>query len=133
MEEYHEDPCYRSNAFDDHGRRRCRPPTSAPNPPAPRRRPRLVQAKANGQYTFGEQDYPAAITQGSALSAAEVRDDLAQAKAAGEVTFGNLDYPPQASNVNSSMTRAQVQADLAQAKNDGVVTFGNLDYPPQHG
>ena len=25
----------------------------------------LVQAKANGQYTFGEQDYPAAITQGS--------------------------------------------------------------------
>ncbi|AMG86714.2 MULTISPECIES: DUF4148 domain-containing protein [Bordetella] len=93
----------------------------------------LVQAKANGQYTFGEQDYPAAITQGSALSAAEVRDDLAQAKAAGEVTFGNLDYPPQASNVNSSMTRAQVQADLAQAKNDGVVTFGNLDYPPQHG
>lgn len=93
----------------------------------------LAQAKANGQYTFGEQDYPAAITQGSALSAAEVRDDLAQAKAAGEVTFGNLDYPPQASNVNSSMTRAQVQADLAQAKNDGVVTFGNLDYPPQHG
>jgi len=70
----------------------------------------LQDAKAAGQVTFGEQDYPpAAATQAVAPAAAEtapasraagktreqVRAELAQAKARGEYTFGELDYPPQ--------------------------------------
>ncbi|OZI54894.1 DUF4148 domain-containing protein [Bordetella genomosp. 5] len=91
----------------------------------------LAQAKAQGQYTFGEEAYPAALPQTQALSSQDVAQQLAQAKAEGEVTFGNLDYPPQAAVSGPSETRAQVKADLAQAKADGTVTFGNLDYPPQ--
>ncbi|MFQ1061760.1 DUF4148 domain-containing protein [Bordetella trematum] len=54
----------------------------------------LAQAKANGQYTFGELDYPAAQPVTSTKTRAQVREELAQAKANGEYTFGELDYPP---------------------------------------
>src|SRR6478735_3018451 len=54
----------------------------------------LQQAKVSGQYTFGEEGYPAAIPQKSSLTSQQVQAELAQAKNAGEVTFGNLDYPP---------------------------------------
>ena len=55
----------------------------------------LAQAKANGQYTFGEEDYPAAVaTNTSGKSREQVRAELAQAKANGQYTFGDLDYPP---------------------------------------
>ncbi|CAM4098854.1 DUF4148 domain-containing protein [Bordetella pseudohinzii] len=93
----------------------------------------LAQAKASGQYTFGEQAYPAAFAQTATLSSAQVRDELAQAQHAGLVTTANLDYPPVAATVDSHVSRAQVRSDLAQAKADGIVTFGNLDYPPQNG
>lgn len=55
----------------------------------------LAQAKTNGQYTFGELDYPAAV-QGTpvALTRDQVKAELAQAKANGQYTFGELDYPP---------------------------------------
>ena len=54
----------------------------------------LQQAKASGQYTFGEEGYPAAIAPKSTLTSQQVQAELQQAKNAGEVTFGNLDYPP---------------------------------------
>ncbi len=57
----------------------------------------LAQAKANGQYTFGENDYPpvtAVSTSGKTRQ--QVKDELARAKANGEYTFGDLDYPPHA-------------------------------------
>ena len=91
----------------------------------------LQQAKVSGQYTFGEEGYPAPIAQKSSLTSEQVQAELAQAKNAGAVTFGNLDYPPVAAAEHAaSLTRAQVQTELAQAKSEGLVTFGNLDYPP---
>ncbi|MDH2052896.1 DUF4148 domain-containing protein [Achromobacter marplatensis] len=91
----------------------------------------LQQAKVSGQYTFGEEGYPAAIAQKSSLTSQQVQAELAQAKTAGEVTFGNLDYPPVATaEAATSLTRAQVESQLAQAKAEGLVTFGNMDYPP---
>ena len=91
----------------------------------------LQQAKVSGQYTFGEEGYPAAIAQKSSLTSQQVQAELAQAKTAGEVTFGNLDYPPVATAESAtSLTRAQVESQLAQAKAEGLVTFGNMDYPP---
>ncbi|SIT20721.1 DUF4148 domain-containing protein [Achromobacter sp. MFA1 R4] len=94
----------------------------------------LQQAKASGQYTFGEEGYPAPIVQKSSLSSQQVQADLAQAKNAGQVTFGNLDYPPVAASATAtSLTRAQVESQLAQAKAEGLVTFGNMDYPPHMG
>jgi len=55
----------------------------------------LAQAKANGQYTFGELQYPAAQTGSTAApSRDQVKAELAQAKASGQYTFGELDYPP---------------------------------------
>ncbi|AZY52573.1 DUF4148 domain-containing protein [Bordetella avium] len=56
----------------------------------------LAQAKADGQYTTGELDYPPALAIQSGKSRAEVAQELAQAKAKGEYTFGELDYPPHA-------------------------------------
>lgn len=91
----------------------------------------LQQAKVSGQYTFGEEGYPAPIAQKSSLTSQQVQAELAQAKNAGEVTFGNLDYPPVAAAEHAtSLSRSQVQSQLAQAKAEGLVTFGNLDYPP---
>jgi len=57
----------------------------------------LAQAKANGTYTFGENDYPPVqASNGAGKTRAEVKAELAQAKANGTYTFGDLDYPPQA-------------------------------------
>ncbi|AHC50398.1 DUF4148 domain-containing protein [Achromobacter xylosoxidans] len=90
----------------------------------------LQQAKVSGQYTFGEEGYPAAIAQKSSLTSQQVQEQLAQAKNAGEVTFGNMDYPPAPHAATASLSRSQVQTELAQAKAEGLVTFGNMDYPP---
>ena len=39
----------------------------------------LQQAKVSGQYTFGEEGYPAAIAQKSSLTSQQVQEQLAQA------------------------------------------------------
>src|SRR3546814_1389106 len=88
----------------------------------------LAQAKANGQYSFGELDYPATVAPASNVSRAQVQDELAQAKAAGLVTYGEEQYPPQAADPGSHLTRAPVQAEMAKAKAAGHYSFGNLDY-----
>ena len=90
----------------------------------------LQQAKANGQYTFGELDYPPALPQAASLSAQDVQAQLQQAKISGEYTFGELEYPPTIAAPASVKTRADVQQELAQAKASGQYTFGELDYPP---
>ena len=54
----------------------------------------LQQAKASGQYTFGELDYPPALPQAASLSSQQVSDELQQAKINGQYTFGELQYPP---------------------------------------
>ena len=90
----------------------------------------LQQAKANGQYTFGELDYPPAQPQAASLSSDEVRAQLQQAKISGEYTFGELQYPPVIATQASAKSRAQVQQELAQAKASGQYTFGELEYPP---
>ena len=53
----------------------------------------LQQAKVSGQYTFGEEGYPAPIAQASSLSS-QVQAQLAEAKTAGVVTFGNWTTRP---------------------------------------
>ncbi|EJO31791.1 DUF4148 domain-containing protein [Achromobacter marplatensis] len=90
----------------------------------------LQQAKATGQYTFGELDYPPALPQGASLSSQEVQAQLQQAKVSGQYTFGELQYPPVAAAPAAVKTRAEVQQELAQAKASGQYTFGELEYPP---
>ncbi|WP_315138827.1 DUF4148 domain-containing protein [Achromobacter marplatensis] len=90
----------------------------------------LQQAKATGQYTFGELDYPPALPQGASLSSQEVQAQLQQAKISGQYTFGELQYPPVAAAPAAVKTRAEVQQELAQAKASGQYTFGELEYPP---
>ncbi|MBO9332454.1 hypothetical protein A6B37_17245 [Achromobacter sp. HZ01] len=90
----------------------------------------LQEAKANGQYTFGELDYPPARPQAASLSSDQVRAELQEAKFNGQYTFGELEYPPAAKPAAAGLTRAEVQAELAQAKANGQYTFGELEYPP---
>ncbi|MFU2050607.1 DUF4148 domain-containing protein [Bordetella hinzii] len=52
----------------------------------------LQQAKADGQYTFGELDYPPVQARAVSLSRDQVKAELAQAKASGQYSFGELDY-----------------------------------------
>ncbi len=52
----------------------------------------LQQAKAGGQYTFGELDYPPVQASAVSLSRGQVKAELAQAKASGQYSFGELDY-----------------------------------------
>ncbi|CAB3670095.1 DUF4148 domain-containing protein [Achromobacter denitrificans] len=90
----------------------------------------LQQAKASGQYTFGELDYPPALPQATSLSSQEVQSQLQQAKFNGQYTFGELEYPPVSTASAGAKSRADVQAELAQAKASGQYTFGELEYPP---
>ena len=90
----------------------------------------LQQAKASGQYTFGELDYPPALPQKTSLSSQEVQAQLQQAKISGQYTFGELEYPAAVSAPASAKSRAEVQQELAQAKASGQYTFGELEYPP---
>lgn len=90
----------------------------------------LQQARASGQYTFGELEYPPALPQTTSLSSQEVQAQLQQAKISGQYTFGELEYPAAVSAPASAKTRADVQQELAQAKASGQYTFGELEYPP---
>ncbi|CAB3886156.1 DUF4148 domain-containing protein [Achromobacter pulmonis] len=95
-------------------------------------RQELQAAKAAGQVTFGELDYPPAIAPQTSLTRAQVRQELQAAQAAGQVTSGELDYPPPAAAPRAAgKTREQVREELARAKANGEYTFGELDYPPQ--
>lgn len=90
----------------------------------------LQQAKAGGQYTFGELDYPPAQPHAASLSSHDVQAQLQQAKFSGQYTFGELEYPPVSAVPAGGKSRADVQAELSQAKASGQYTFGELEYPP---
>ena len=92
----------------------------------------LQAAKAAGQVTFGELDYPPATTERASLSREQVQQELQSAKVAGQVTSAELDYPPKLVAVSQAAgkTRQQVRQELAEAKARGEYTFGELDYPP---
>ncbi|EJO29066.1 DUF4148 domain-containing protein [Achromobacter marplatensis] len=92
-------------------------------------RAELMEAKAAGLVTYGEQQYPVDLPATSTKTASQVREELAAARAAGMVTFGELDYPP---NVPASTdkSREAVQAEMREARARGVMKSGELDYPP---
>lgn len=55
----------------------------------------LAQSKTNGQYTFGEEDYPPAIAStGSTESRAQVEQELQTAEMQGQMASDQESYPP---------------------------------------
>lgn len=55
----------------------------------------LAQSKADGQYSFGQEDYPPAIaSNGPGESRAQVRQDLRIAEMQGQMASGQESYPP---------------------------------------
>ncbi|EFF73488.1 hypothetical protein HMPREF0004_5173 [Achromobacter piechaudii ATCC 43553] len=56
----------------------------------------LAQAKAHGQYSFGQEDYPPAMATGPSESRAQVDQELQQAQMQGQMASDEEDYPPPA-------------------------------------
>ncbi|MBB1596383.1 DUF4148 domain-containing protein [Achromobacter sp. UMC46] len=56
----------------------------------------LAEAKADGQYTFGQEDYPPAVASGRSESRAQVEQELQQAQIQGQMASDQEDYPPAA-------------------------------------
>lgn len=56
----------------------------------------LAQAKANGQYSFGQEDYPPPVASTPSESRAQVRQELQQAENQGQMASDQEDYPPPA-------------------------------------
>ncbi len=56
----------------------------------------LAQAKANGQYTFGEEDYPPPVMSHQSETRAQVDQELRQAQIQGQMASDEEDYPPPA-------------------------------------
>ncbi len=57
----------------------------------------LAQAKQNGQYTFGQEDYPPAVaTTGAMESRAQVEQELQTAEMQGQMASDEESYPPTA-------------------------------------
>ncbi|WP_326491124.1 DUF4148 domain-containing protein [Achromobacter deleyi] len=56
----------------------------------------LAQAKANGQYTFGQEDYPPPAASAPSESRAQVERELQQARTQGQMASDQEDYPPPA-------------------------------------
>src|SRR3546814_4216338 len=67
----------------------------------------LQAAKAAGQVSFGDLDYPPVVNQASSLTRAQVVAELQAAKAAGQVVYGETEEAaiPVAS---STLTREQI-------------------------
>lgn len=73
----------------------------------------LVQARANGEISSNDADYPVLPKFVSTKTRAQVIAELAQARANGEMNLNDADYPVQPKFV-STKTRAQVQAELVE-------------------
>ncbi len=56
----------------------------------------LARAKADGQYTFGDEAYPPAMPAGPTENRAQVDQELRQAQAHGQMASDQEDYPPPA-------------------------------------
>ena len=88
----------------------------------------LQAAKAAGQVTFGELDYPPAATASTGMSREQVGAELQSAKIAGQVTSAELDYPPRSAAPKPPARRASRSAPSWQARR-AASEFGELDYP----
>jgi hypothetical protein len=87
----------------------------------------LQAAKAAGQVSSGELDYPPTTSRASTLTRSQVTAELQVAKARGQVSFGELEFPLSTSTA-SSMSREQVRNAAVAAHEKGSYTFGELDY-----
>ncbi|AVG40969.1 DUF4148 domain-containing protein [Achromobacter insolitus] len=56
----------------------------------------LAEAKANGQYTFGQEDYPPPVVSRQSETRAQVEQELQQAQVQGQMASDQEDYPPAA-------------------------------------
>jgi hypothetical protein len=56
----------------------------------------LAQAKANGTYSFGQEDYPPPVASTQSESRAQVEQELQQAQVQGQMASDQEDYPPPA-------------------------------------
>ncbi|KGD94172.1 hypothetical protein JL37_12800 [Achromobacter sp. RTa] len=56
----------------------------------------LARAKADGTYSFGQEDYPPATASSRPESRAQVEQELQQARIQGEMASDQEDYPPPA-------------------------------------
>jgi predicted RNase H-like HicB family nuclease len=92
-------------------------------------RAELMEAKAAGLVTYGEQQYPVDLPHVSTKTRQQVREELDAARAAGLVTYGEQDYPP-ALPSQLDKTRDQTVAELREARLRGQMKSGELDYPP---
>lgn len=54
----------------------------------------LAQSKTNGQYTFGEEDYPPPVMSQQSETRAQVDQELKQAQIQGQMASDEEDYPP---------------------------------------
>lgn len=54
----------------------------------------LMQAKADGSYSFGQEDYPAPVAMHSTESSQQVAQELQQAQRMGMMASDQEDYPP---------------------------------------
>lgn len=54
----------------------------------------LAHAKATGQYSFGDEDYPPPIASTRSESRAQVEQELQQAQMQGQMASDEEDYPP---------------------------------------
>ena len=90
----------------------------------------LQAARAAGQVTFGELDYPPATAQQTSLSRDQVQQELQAAKAAGQVTSAELDYPPKAAvSQSAGKTREQVRQELAERQARGDYSLRRTRLP----
>ena len=92
-------------------------------------RAELMEAKAAGLVTYGEQQYPVDVPDNAVKTRQQVLEERDAARAAGQITRGELDYPPVAQEA-AGKTREQVIAEMRQARAQGLMKSGELDYPP---
>lgn len=92
-------------------------PTATSSASTPKTRAQVVaelqQARANGEISVGDADYPYQPKFVSTKTRAEVVAELVRARANGELNVGDADYPRLPVFV-STKTRAQVQAELVE-------------------
>ncbi|WP_317203687.1 DUF4148 domain-containing protein [Janthinobacterium sp.] len=88
----------------------------------------LLRARAAGELSTGESDYPKMPPFVSTLSRAQVTAEMVRARAAGEMSSGETDYPKMPAFVGT-LTRAEVTAELLRARAAGEipVTESDLD------
>ncbi|HAT31604.1 MAG TPA: hypothetical protein DCW29_12350 [Janthinobacterium sp.] len=85
------------------------------------------RARAAGELSQGEWDYPKMPVAASTVTREQVTAELLRARAAGELSSNESNYP----NIPASTTavsRSQVVAELAQARKNGQIPATGADF-----